>query len=268
VRLADVHNGRSGRFGYWSTTLLLLALRGCTQTHGQPQGATARTPQSPDAQVAATPGIGQPSPDDRLLPLRDARSALPDATSPGARLVVEYCSQCHAVPSPTSQTSEDWVPIARNMFLRMERTAHMNRMMAPGMMAPGMVAPGTMGPGMMGRGPMHMNPVGVPSPEQQRVILQYLQSHALRAAPPRPVAPGPGARLYRATCSKCHALPDPASHPAAEWPGIVRRMREYMQRRNIGDVTDAQARAIQDYLESTAQGREEPTLRPPGDVRR
>ena len=215
-------------------------------------------PRSSGPDAAAASSNRQPSEDDRLLPLEDARSALPDATSPGARLVVEYCSQCHAVPSPTSQTSEDWLPIARNMFLRMERTAHMNRMMARGMMRPG----------MMGQGPMHMDPIGVPSPEQQRVMVQYLQSHALRAAPPGQVTSGPGARLYRAACSRCHALPDPASHPRTEWPGIVRRMRGYMQRRNIENLTDAQAREIRDYLESTSKGRQEQTLRRAGGVRR
>jgi hypothetical protein len=42
-------------------------------------------------------------------------SALPDAGSPGARLVADYCTQCHAAPSPTLHTRDEWASVEARM---------------------------------------------------------------------------------------------------------------------------------------------------------
>ncbi len=38
----------------------------------------------------------------------------------------------------------------------------------------------------------------------------------------------PAGRMFEQACSQCHALPDPGSHTAAEWPAVVRRMQRNM----------------------------------------
>lgn len=46
---------------------------------------------------------------------RDAASALPDASSPGARLETKYCSQCHAPPLPDKHTAKEWADVTGRM---------------------------------------------------------------------------------------------------------------------------------------------------------
>lgn len=41
--------------------------------------------------------------------------SLPEATSRGAQLVTEYCSQCHAMPSPSLHTQEEWTQVTSRM---------------------------------------------------------------------------------------------------------------------------------------------------------
>lgn len=152
-------------------------------------------------------------------------SALPEPESRGARLVARYCSQCHGIPSPARQSAEDWEPTVRRMVDRME---HMARM------------------------PMHR--IEAPSDEEEQAIVAYLQAHALRAADPDELPEGgPGARLFADTCSRCHALPDPAQHTPEEWPAVVARMRGHMREMGVAEITDAQAAAIVDYLRRAAR---------------
>ncbi len=40
----------------------------------------------------------------------------------------------------------------------------------------------------------------------------------------------PSAKTFITVCTQCHALADPKSHSAKEWPKIVMRMLERMQR--------------------------------------
>jgi cytochrome c5 len=168
---------------------------------------------------------------------------LPDPESTGAALVERDCSGCHGIPSPASEAREDWGPTLRRMYMRMERMAGMR----------GMVGSGRM-PAMGGR-------VSVPSPSEQDQILSYLRAHAMRSIEPQELRKTTqvGGRLFVLTCSRCHALPDPAQHTGAEWPQVVERMRSNMREMNLTGITDSQARDIDSYLERVAT---EPSHRP------
>jgi len=43
---------------------------------------------------------------------------LPDPESPGAKLVTEYCVQCHAAPAPTLETAAEWERVVDRMHMR------------------------------------------------------------------------------------------------------------------------------------------------------
>ena len=126
---------------------------------------------------------------------------LPDPGSPGARLLVRYCAQCHDLPSPGLHTANEWPVVIARMDRRM-------RMMGGGM--------------MMG--------VGSPSRKESGKILAYLQRHALKPADParQEGLDTPEGRAFREVCSGCHVLPDPGQHTAAEWPEVVVRMKRNM----------------------------------------
>ena len=70
---------------------------------------------------------------------------LPDAESGGAKLVSSYCVQCHAAPSPTLHTTQEWASVIGRMNL------HMNG--------------GTTG-------------IRTPSNQEFQTILAYMQKHA------------------------------------------------------------------------------------------
>ncbi len=44
-----------------------------------------------------------------------AAPSLPEADSRGARLVGKYCAQCHAPPSPSLHTAEEWAGVTQRM---------------------------------------------------------------------------------------------------------------------------------------------------------
>ena len=62
------------------------------------------------------------------------------------------------------------------------------------------------------------------------MLLAYLQKHA-RMPLNTATAKGldtPAGRDFSATCSQCHALPEPVQHTAADWPAVVLRMQRNM----------------------------------------
>jgi len=176
------------------------------------------------------------------MPSGVAASQLPAPDSRGAQLTARYCSQCHGIPSPANHSASDWVPIMRRMMLRMERSASMSQMM---------------GRGMMGRNmPMGMMGAAVPTPPEERDILAYLQNHALKSIPEEelPESSGSAATLYKRTCSRCHALPNPAVYTPGQWPAVVSRMRQYMQPSGVPGISDEQAQTIIKYLQRASGG--------------
>jgi len=170
------------------------------------------------------------------LPAGIDASELPEPDSRGARLVARYCSQCHGIASPRRHAPEDWEATARRMFRRMD---HMEGM-------------GGMG-GMMGRG-MHrgMMDVSAPSAAEESEIVAYLRDHAMRGTRAEALPSGDGREAFRRVCSRCHALPAPGQHTADQWPAVVERMRDNMDRMEISAISDADAERIVRYLQRAA----------------
>jgi cytochrome c5 len=158
-----------------------------------------------------------------------APDQLPDPDSAGAALVIRYCSQCHNIPSPATHSKKEWVEVVN----RMERHMEM----------------------MEGRGHRKMRRITRPTPEEKTNLLAYLQAHALKpfASGPLPDPESPGALLFRKFCVQCHLLPDPNLHTAAEWPGVVERMRMNMRVINKPVITDPERDGIVEYLQKVTK---------------
>lgn len=50
-------------------------------------------------------------------------ASLPDAASPGAKVLMTYCTQCHAAPSPTLHTAPEWEQVIPRMRAHMKDSA-------------------------------------------------------------------------------------------------------------------------------------------------
>lgn len=175
------------------------------------------------------PGMGSRSLE---LPSGISADSLPAPGSRGARLVADYCSQCHGIPSPRRHSAEDWEASARRMFRRMDHMEHM-------------------GGGMMGR--MHgRGDVRAPTAHQREAILAYLRDHAMASAEDEALPAGEGRERFRTVCTRCHALPDPGQHTPDEWPGVVERMRENMRRMEVPEPSVEDMAAIVSYLQRAA----------------
>ncbi len=161
---------------------------------------------------------------------------LPEPDSPGARLLVRYCSQCHNLPGPAMHTAEEWPFVVARMINRMEMMAGMRGMMGS----------------MMMRGMMDIQ---APTIQEQKKFLTYLQRHALRPASAEALGPPgtPGLALFRQTCSQCHALPDPGLHTTDEWPGVVERMQKNMDIMGKPVITDQERDELVSYLSQHAR---------------
>lgn len=158
-------------------------------------------------------------------------SELPQPGSRGARLTARYCSQCHGIPYPRRHTADDWDGTVRRMLRRMDHMARMRGMMRRGMMA-----------------------VEAPSRAEADAIMSYLRQHAMPGAEPEALPAGEGREDFRRACSRCHALPDPGQHTPEEWPGVVERMRQTMERMDVERISDAEADRIVRYLRRAAGG--------------
>jgi cytochrome c5 len=129
---------------------------------------------------------------ERMPPPLDP-TVLPDPTGPGARVLGQYCNQCHQAPGPGQYTADQWADVLARMALLMEVTAR------------------------FGDRP---HPILSPDPDERATLLAYLQGQALRAlADPTQAPPA-----YRALCGDCHAAPDPAAYAGADWPALLARM--------------------------------------------
>lgn len=138
-----------------------------------------------------------------LPPLMDP-ALLPDPDSGGARLLQQFCTQCHNLPGPGLHTAAEWPAVVERMNRRM-RMMDRNSMM------------------MMGR-------IETPTEQELATIRDYLEAHAQKPLTTRllPDLQSKGGKAFSAVCSQCHVLPDPGRQTAAEWPAVVERMTGYM----------------------------------------
>jgi cytochrome c2 len=145
---------------------------------------------------------------ERILPPTFDAAQLPERESPGARLVVGYCVQCHNLANPAMHHTAKWPPIVERMVKRMEGRGNLGGVMTE-MMAG----------------------VKAPSAEETASIVAYLRRHAQAPLDPvrYPEVNAPSGEAFRVACSQCHVLPDPRRHNAAEWRGVVARMQENME---------------------------------------
>lgn len=158
-----------------------------------------------------------------LPPSGVAPGDLPDPQSRGAQLVIQYCTQCHSLPSPTMHSATDWPSVARRMWLRME------------------MLPESVG-------------VKVPLPADRYTILTYLLANSLKVS--GSVLPaGKGRDEFAIVCSQCHAVPDPRVHSAQDWPAVYSRMERNMERMGVRTPTATQTGDILLYLQAQAQRR-------------
>jgi len=142
--------------------------------------------------------------------------SLPDPANAGAKVLVQYCTQCHAMPSPGAHGAQDWPFVTRQMWLYIDDMR-----------------------GELG--------VQSPSTAERVQLLSYLQAHALEVATSLP--PGAGKETFQATCSRCHVLPDPRRHSPVDWPNVVMRMERNMERFHLSGVSHQMAEQIVGYLQ-------------------
>lgn len=141
------------------------------------------------------------------LPPGIALKDLPDPKSEVARLLNHYCTQCHNLPGPGMHTEQEWPYIVDRMNQRMQM--------------------------MGGNGMMGMMRVGIEAPNENelKAIVEYLQAHAQQPLDVLRYSDldTPAGLAFQGACSRCHVLPDPRQHTAAEWPAVVERMTRNMQ---------------------------------------
>ncbi len=136
-----------------------------------------------------------------MLPLGISPASLPQTHSEGARLMQRYCTQCHGLPGPGLHTAAEWPVVVARMAAREHMMSDQD---------------------MMG--------IQAPSAKEQATLLAYLRKHA-QIPLNKATAKGldtPAGRAFSETCSRCHALPDPVQHTAADWPAVVLRMQRNM----------------------------------------
>jgi cytochrome c5 len=152
-----------------------------------------------------------------LPPAGITAASLPDPESPGAKKVAEVCSGCHNIPSPTAHSATDWPSVARRMWLRIDLL------------------------------PRDLT-VSSPSMADRQIMLKYLLDHSLKVSNAN-LPEGAGREAFVETCGRCHALPDPRQHSAADWPTVVLRMGERMDQMKVTRAPQQQTQELVQYLQ-------------------
>src|SRR6266480_1022137 len=157
---------------------------------------------------------------ERILPPTFELRQLPERRSRGARLVVQYCVQCHNLPNPAMHHAAKWPAIFERMVLRMKGRGNLGEL-------------------------MHDMMAGVEAPtvREAEILRAYLQKFSQRALDPKryPAVNLPEGQSFKLACQQCHVLPDPQRHKASEWPAVVARMEKNMQWMNrvVGNQPDS-----------------------------
>jgi cytochrome c5 len=199
---------------------VLLVLSACGTSNRVPAASAAKPADSPEARA------------DALL-LAAAKVALPppgitpgdlaDPSSPGAQLVVQFCQQCHALPSPAMHSATDWPRVLRRMWLRMDRL------------------PDSLG-------------IRTADEGERGTVLNYLSANALQVSGAELPA-GKGREDFAVVCSRCHALPDIKIHSSGDWPSVFLRMERNMERMNVSRPNEQQTGNILLYLQEVTRNR-------------
>jgi len=156
---------------------------------------------------------------ERILPPTFELPQLPERKSRGARLVVQYCVQCHNLPNPAMHHAAKWPAIFERMVVRMRGRGNLGEL-------------------------MHEMMAGVEAPTvaEAEVLLAYLQKYSQRPLDPKryPAINLPEGQSFKLACQQCHVLPDPQRHKASEWPAVVARMEKNMEWMNrvVGNQPD------------------------------
>ncbi|MGD0992456.1 MAG: hypothetical protein ABR998_08295 [Gemmatimonadales bacterium] len=197
----------------------MIVLAGCAKT--QPSG------QASAADTSSTHGL--PMMQQRLLeaanialPPGVAPESLPQPNAAGAKALTQYCTQCHALPSPAMHGSADWPSVARRMWVRIDMMA-----------------------GALG--------IQTPSSAERAELLAYLQKNALKVAANLPA--GPGKPAFERVCARCHDLNDPRMHTAPDWPVVVMRMEQDAEKMKVTGISRADAEQIITYLQAASTRR-------------
>lgn len=136
------------------------------------------------------------------LPPRINPAILPVPHSEGARLIEQYCTQCHNLPGPGMHTAAEWPGVVTRMNTRMQMMRKMGMTM--------------------------MGSIAAPSQQELDVITPYLEKYAQKPiAPEKYPLDSPAGKAFSFTCAQCHALPEPTQHSARDWPSLVARMKEH-----------------------------------------
>ncbi len=156
---------------------------------------------------------------ERILPPTFELHQLPERRSRGARLVVQYCVQCHNLPNPAMHHAAKWPAIFERMVLRMRGKGNLGELMQD-MMAG----------------------VEAPTAAEAEILLAYLRKYSQRPLDPNtyPAVNLPEGQSFKLACQQCHVLPDPQRHKASEWPAVVARMEKNMEwmNRAVGNQPD------------------------------
>jgi cytochrome c5 len=196
--------------------LVLAALGACSRGEPAPQASE----QGPNPQLTQQERRLLASATIALPPEGLTAESLPEPASRGAQLMVAYCTQCHALPTPAMHAAQDWPGVMRRMWVRID-----------------------MMHGELG--------VAAPSAGDRVALLTYTLAHALRVAENLPA--GRGRESFEATCSRCHTVPDPRSHSPADWPAVVMRMERNMERMRVSGISNETTQTIVTYLETASR---------------
>jgi cytochrome c5 len=197
--------------------LLIVGVAGCGERAPSTEGDTTAV------QTATAGDLVLASAMVALPPPGTAPSDLPDPDSEGAQFLREYCTACHALPSPATHSATDWPVVLRRMWLRTEGVA--DRFSVP-----------------------------VPDARQRVVLLNYILENALVVA--RSDLPGgPGRDLFSNTCNRCHELPDPKQHSSNDWAAVVIRMRQHMVQMLRQSPSQSEVQDVILYLERASANR-------------
>ncbi|MDH5325842.1 MAG: hypothetical protein OEZ68_19570 [Gammaproteobacteria bacterium] len=167
-----------------------------------------------------------------VIPKGIIPASLPEPESRGATVLLLYCAQCHDLPTPAMHNPEEWTQVLQ----RMEKRIQVQR------------------GGMLAR-------ILMPPENDWKVLLSYLQRFAQKPLEGNKLAAlqqqtdwnSAESQSFQATCSVCHAMPDPEQHTAREWPRVVLRMKNNLRSARQKTPDDTTTERIIAYLQRHAK---------------